>query len=46
LQQLCLPHEVAAEVEEKKDLKVKEEEMEETLVVTLAPHEESNFIVP
>jgi hypothetical protein len=30
-------------VEEKKDLKVKEEE---TLVVSLAPHEESNFIVP
>jgi hypothetical protein len=47
LRQLCLQHEVSVEVEEKNDVKVKEEEeMEDALVVALAPHEESNINVP
>jgi hypothetical protein len=46
-QQLRLQHEFAAEVEEKNDVKVnEEEEMEDASVVALAPHEESNFNVP
>jgi hypothetical protein len=46
LQQVCLQHKVAAEVEERNDIKVKEEEMEDASVVALAPHEGSTFDVP
>jgi hypothetical protein len=41
LWQLCLQHEVGAELEEKNYVKVKEEKE-----MALAPHEESNFNVP
>jgi hypothetical protein len=47
LQQLRMQHAVVAEVEEKNDIKAREEDdTEDTSVVALAPHEESNFNVP
>jgi hypothetical protein len=47
LRQLWLQHQVVLEVEEKNDITAKEEEeMEDAMVVALAPHEEPNFNVP
>jgi hypothetical protein len=44
MRQLCLQHKVSSKVEEKNDVKVKEEEeMEDASVVALAHHEESNI---
>jgi hypothetical protein len=47
MRQLCLQHKVSSKVEEKNDVKVKEEEeMEDASVVALAHHEESNINMP
>jgi hypothetical protein len=47
MRQLCLQHKVSSKVEEKNDVKVKEEEeMEDASVVALAHHEESSINMP